>query len=156
MNIITSLIQILAATIGSFGFAILFNVRGNKLIAVTIGGCLSWTSFLLLNIFIESEPICYFIVALEVSLYAEIMARFLKSPATIFIAPSLIPLVPGASLYYTIASAFDKNTDLFVQKGLSTLALAASLAIGIIVSAVVMKLITKFLGSLKFNKKTTK
>ena len=38
MNIINSLIQILAATIGSFGFAILFNVRGNKLIAVFVLG----------------------------------------------------------------------------------------------------------------------
>ena len=149
MNIINSLIQILAATIGSFGFAILFNVRGNKLIAVAVGGCLSWSSFLTLNFFIGSEPICYFIVALEISLYAEIMARVLKSPATVFIAPSLIPLVPGASLYYTVASAFDKNTDLFVEKGLSTLTLAAALAIGIIVSAVVMKLITKFLSTLK-------
>ncbi|MBQ1965266.1 MAG: threonine/serine exporter family protein, partial [Clostridia bacterium] len=45
-------------------------------------------------------------VAFSMSVYAGIMARVLKTPATTFITTSLIPLIPGGSLYYTMAYAF--------------------------------------------------
>ena len=35
-------IQLMAALLGSLGFAALFNIRGKKLIFATIGGFLSW------------------------------------------------------------------------------------------------------------------
>ena len=147
------IIQIGAATVGSLGFAVLFNIRGRKLLSVAVGGGLGWVMFLLLNRIIESEAICYFIVALAISLYAEAMARLLKSPTTIFIAPSLIPLVPGASLYYTMAYALEGDSGLFADKALNTLKLAAALAIGIIASAVIMQFILKLLAVAKTKKR---
>ena len=71
------------------------------------------------------------------------MARVLKSPTTVFISPSLIPLVPGASLYYTMTSMFGGDLAVFVGKALSTLQLAAALAFGVIVSSAIMKFINK-------------
>lgn len=137
------LMQIITGIIGSIGFSILFNIRGAKLLAVAFGGGLGWMMFLVLNHTIGNAPIAYFVVALVISLYAEIMARVLKAPTTIFITPSLVPLIPGASLYYTMAYALDRNSELFVGKAIDTLALSSALAIGIIVSAIVMRLITK-------------
>ena len=152
MNI-TVILQILAATVGSLGFSVLFNIRGKNLIFAALGGGLSWTIFLILSYLIPNEAICYFIVALMASLYAEAMARLLRSPATIFIAPSMIPLVPGASLYYTMSNALDGNLDGFVKKGLDTLTLAAALAIGVIVSAVIMRTVTKLTAAAQKRKK---
>ena len=142
MNL-TALLQIPAAIVGSFGFSLLFNIRGKNLIFATLGGGLSWTLFLVLGYWQNNEPLRYFIVALTVSLYAEGMARLLRSPATIFIAPSMIPMVPGASLYYTMSHALSKNTEDFIQRGTATLALAAALAVGIILSAVLMHIVEK-------------
>lgn len=140
---LTQLLQILASTIGSLSFAILFNIRGNKLIAVAVGGGCGWALFLFLNHMIESETISYFVVAMVISLYAELMARVLKAPTTIFIAPSLIPLVPGASLYYTMVYALEGDSNLFTDKALSTLKLASALAVGVVTSAVLMKILTQ-------------
>ena len=92
------IIQILSGFVGTIGFAILFNVRGKRLVLASLGGFLSWLIFVLLNLHIPSEPICYFIVAFLISTYAEIMARVLKTRTTSFITPSLIPLIPGSSL----------------------------------------------------------
>ena len=39
------IIQVLAGFIGSMGFAVLFNIRGERLIAAAIGGLLSWLLF---------------------------------------------------------------------------------------------------------------
>lgn len=136
----TEFIQILAAMAGALAFAVLFNIRGIKLLAVALGGGFAWALLLLLSRAIASEALCYFIVALVVSLYAEVMARVLKSPATVFIAPCLIPMVPGASLYYTMSHALNNNLAGFLDRGLVTVKIAAALAIGIIVSTVVMRL----------------
>ena len=137
------ILQILAGFAGSFGFALLFNIRGKRLWAAALGGLLSWTFFLLLGRVIPSDPVNYFIVALLLSFYAEIMARVLKTPTTTFITTSLVPLIPGGSLYYTMASAFESNMGRFLEKGIATLQMASALALGIIVAAAVTGRLTR-------------
>lgn len=124
--------QIISGFIGSLCFGILFNMRGKKLAASACGSLLSWMLFVLLSHILQSEPIIYFIVAAIISLYSEIMARIIKTPATPLITTSLIPLIPGGSLYYTMAYAFESDLDRFIEKAVYTLQLASSLAIGII------------------------
>lgn len=145
----TEIIQILAGFVGSIGFAILFNIRGKRLVAAAAGGLFSWLLFVVLSTYITSEPINYFIVAWAISSYAEVMARVLKTPTTTFITTSLIPLIPGGSLYYTMAHAFHGNLDTFLQKAIYTLQLASALALGIIVSAALTKILYKIINSRK-------
>ncbi len=133
------MIQILAGFIGTIGFALLFNIRGKRLVMTALGGLLSWLLFIVIHHAITSEPIVYFIVACAVSLYAELMARLLKTPTTAFIITSLIPLIPGASLYYTMVYAFQGDLSTFIPKAVYTLELAAALALGIIVSATLVR-----------------
>ncbi len=146
------LLQILTGGIGSLGFALLFNIRQSRLVAASCGGLMSWALYLLLYRFISSEPVCYFIVALACSLYAEIMARKLRSPATAFITTALIPMVPGGSLYYTMAYSFDNDLEKFLERAVYTLKLAGALALGIIVATTLTKLYMKQLNRRKATK----
>ncbi|MEE0928995.1 MAG: threonine/serine exporter family protein [Acutalibacteraceae bacterium] len=136
-----ALIQIFTGFIGSCGFALLYNIRGIRFWFAGLGGLLSWSFYLTLNTFIPNEFLCYFIVAVLISVYAEIMARFLKTPTTTFIMTSLIPLVPGSALYYTMTHAFSGNVQGFIEKGIQTVGLAGALAAGIITVAGFMRLI---------------
>ena len=136
-------VQVLSAALGSLAFGILFNLWGRKLLSVTLGGALGWALFLLFSGLGMSEALAYFLVALLVSLYAEAMARLQKAPATIFVAPSLIPLVPGSSLYYTMAYAFGGDAAKFTDKAVATLMLASALAVGVMVATVIAGLIFK-------------
>lgn len=131
----TEIVEILSGFIGSMGFAALFNVRGKKFVAVAVGGLISWLLFVVLSNYITSEPINYLIVACSISAYSEIMAIILKTPATTFVTTSLIPLIPGSSLYYTMENAFRGNSEMFIQKAVYTLKLSAALALGIIISS---------------------
>lgn len=140
---ISELIQIATGLIGSLCFGILFNMRGKRLIAAAVGGLLSWGLFVVLSHFILNEPINYFIVAAVVSLYSEIMARILKTPAAPIVTTSLIPLIPGGSLYYTMSSAFESNFTMFLEKAVSTLKLACALALGIIVVTAISQFLFK-------------
>lgn len=140
------IIQIIMGFIGSLGFGILFNVRGKRLAFASLGGLLSWGLFVLFSMFLKSEPLNYFLVALIISIYAEIMARILKTPTTTFITTSLIPLIPGSSLYYTMAYAFNSDVNNFFTKAVYTLQLASCLALGIIIAVTLTQIITRSKG----------
>ena len=142
------IVQILTGFIGALCFGILFNLKGKRLLAGAIGGLLSWGIFIILSQFIVSEALNYFIVSVSISIYAEIVAKQVKTPTTPIITTALIPLIPGGSLYYTVASAFDSSFGVFSQKAIYTLKLATSLALGMILVLAVWR----FLGA-RGNKK---
>ena len=137
------IIQIFMGFLGSFGFAVLFNIRGKKLAAAAFGGLLSWSFYVILGLIVESESLRYFFVSLSLSIYAEIMARIIKTPTTTFIITSLIPLVPGGSLYYTMVDAFSGSVEKFCFSAINTLKLAVSLALGVVAVTAVVNLIHK-------------
>jgi uncharacterized membrane protein YjjB (DUF3815 family) len=134
------LMQIFTGFLGTLGFSVLFHIRGKRLVMAALGGFLSWLLFVLLGNVISSEPIRYFIVSLVTSFYAEWMARLLKTPTTTFLMTTLIPLVPGASLYYTMAYALGSDMEKFIQKAISTLKLAGALALGIVIATMIVKI----------------
>ena len=138
-------IQVLTGALGSFGFGILFNLRGRKLLITTAGGFISWAVFLLLETWIPGEPARYFLSMTAISVYAEIFARVEKAPTTTFLVPCVIPLIPGSALYYTMNYALNEQWDLFVQKAFYTLELALALALGIIAVTTATRLITLLL-----------
>ena len=128
----SALIEILSATVGTLGFAFVFNIRGKKIVFAALGGMLSWVLYLTLGFFLKDETLRYLIVSVTISVYAEILARLLKTPTTVFSIISLIPLIPGGSLYYTMTGAFSGDTLSFMGNGIRTLKLAAALSIGIV------------------------
>lgn len=135
------MIQIFTGFLGTLGFSILFNIRGRRLVAATLGGFLSWAIFVLLGNMIHNEPVRYFLVSVLISFYAEMVARILKTPTTTVLMAALIPLVPGASLYYTMAYALGSDMGRFVEKAIYTLQLAGALALGIVITTMVMRIL---------------
>ena len=122
---------IIGGFLGSLGFALLYHIKGKRLIAAAGGGILCCALFVLLGLVIKNEPVIYFLVSLATSIYSEILARALKTPTTTFIITALIPLIPGGALYYTMSSAFEGNFDIFLNNAISTLLLALALALGV-------------------------
>ena len=149
-----ALIQIVTGGLGSVGFGILFNLRGRKLLITTLGGVISWSVFLLLAHWIPSEAMRYFLSMVAISVYAEIFARVEKTPTTTFLVPSVIPLIPGSALYYTMNYALNEEWGLFAQKAFYTLELALSLALGILAVTTATRLLTALLRYIKKNKDT--
>ena len=131
MTWVDILIQILTSFFGSLGFGILFHVRGRKLLFSSLGGLIAWAMFLLLGCWISSEILRYFFVSVLISVYSEILARLCKTPATTFSVLSLIPLIPGGSLYYTMTYALQGSEEFF-PKALHTLGLASALSVGLL------------------------
>lgn len=135
------LIQIFMGFLGSLGFSILFHIRGKKLLVASLGGIMSWTVFLLLAPLFPGEASRYFFASAAVTVYAEVFARIMKTPTTTFLVPSLIPLIPGGSLYYTMNYALNEQWTAFASKAIYTLELALALALGIIAVTTVTRMV---------------
>lgn len=143
------LMQIITGALGSFGFSVLFNIRGRRLVLATLGGLMSWTVFLLLEQLLPSEPVRYFLAATAVTVYAEVFARVIKTPTTTFLVPSLIPLIPGGALYYTMNYALNEQWPAFAAKAIYTLELAAALALGILAATTLFRALNVILRKLR-------
>ena len=102
---------------GSFGFAALYNLHGKKLWTAGLGGLISWAVYLAVQVMIKNNFLINMFAAMAATIYAEMMARTLKTPATIFLISSIIPLVPGGNLYYTMNYAIAKDWKLFYLYG---------------------------------------
>lgn len=136
----TYALQIITAFLGSFGFSVLFNIRRTKLLIAGLGGMLSWSVYLLLGLYFDSDPIRYFFAAIFVTVYAEIFARIKKTPTTSYLVPAFIPLIPGGALYNTMKFALHNDWQSFGDTAVYTIQLALALSAGIIVVASVMRM----------------
>lgn len=140
MSVFEILIQIITAFLGSLGFSVLFNLRRTKLLIAALGGMLSWGLFLLLGIWITSEPIRYFFASAFVTVYAEIFARIKKTPTTSYLVPGFIPMIPGGALYNTMTFALNTNWPMFGNAAIYTIQLAVGITAGIVVVSSAMRM----------------
>ena len=127
------LLQVLMGAVGTLGFCVLFNIRGKKLPLAVLGAALSWALCVALESVVAGEPMRWFISAMFVAMWAEVLARVLKTPATTFLIPGIIPHIPGGALYNTMRLALERQWSACLSRAFYTLRLALSLAMGIIV-----------------------
>lgn len=143
------ILQLIFGLLGALGFSLLFNVSGKKIFYSTIGGLVCIAAFLFMqcigfNFFVSSV-----FAAAICGLYAELLSRLVKAPTTVFLTPSLVPLVPGGLLYYTMNFAVNGNFLEFYNLGWKTIGYAFGISIGISVVSAMCYLISKFLNLFK-------
>lgn len=73
----------------------------------------------------------YFFGALIVAILSEILARVQKKPATIYLVPGLLPLVPGGGMFETMEATVKGNLEEALLLGFSTLTCAGAIALAI-------------------------
>lgn len=135
------LVELLTACLGSLGFSLLFHIRGPKLFWTALGSMLTWGVYLL-GCNLPSLLVRAICAAGFAALYSEICARLLKSPATIFLIPSAVPLIPGGSLYYTMSSALQGDAFGLYENAMNTWKIALGISIGVAAVSTVFRLIT--------------
>lgn len=149
-------VQIAAATLSSTGFSLLFGVRHPRHLAVaTVGGGITWAVYLLFDRAGLSLFLCMFFASLVGETYAQVMARLMRSPATVFIIPAIIPLVPGSTLFYTMSWLLRGNFEKFTASGIDTLIAALAIALGMVLVILAFSVVTSVMRRArlkKFNK----
>ena len=124
-------VQLAMAFAGAFGFAMLFNLSGSKLWVSALGGAFCWGVYLLAGARGISDFVACLFAALAAGLGAQIMARVMKAPTTVFYVPMVVPLVPGRTLYYTMFSVLQKDPEAVRSYAYQTTYFCLAIAMGL-------------------------
>lgn len=133
------MIQIISAFVGSIGFAIFFKMKGKQIPFAGLGGAVTWAVYLAVQTQFEGYFVPYLVASIFVALYAEVMARINRAPAWIFITSAAVPLIPGGSLYYTMAGLVNGDQELFMTSGRSALIIALAISLGFVLEAIIAR-----------------
>ena len=129
------------AFISCLGFGVLFNVQKRTLLLAAVHGAIGWVILLSLDIPQVSYIFANLLSALVVGLLAELFAVIQKTPATSFIVIGIIPLVPGFRVYRSMLFFVRGNLDKGISEGVHSCFMAVAIAVGIILSTSIVRMI---------------
>ncbi|WP_130806792.1 threonine/serine exporter family protein [Senegalia massiliensis] len=129
------------AFISTVGFSIIFNISRDSIVKSGINGAVGWIIYIIFVEHLNSPVMGSFFGALSVGILGEFFARRFKKPATVFIIPGIVPLVPGSGMYYTMLAVTEKRFIDAAEIGSETIFIAAAIASAIIISISTAKII---------------
>ncbi len=135
--------QLLISFLSTIGFSMMFSSPKETLFHTGLAGASGWLLYSIATKLFNSVIVGSFFGALTVGILGEIFARLNKKPATLYITPGIIPLVPGAGMYYTMLALIENDFSQALNKGVETFFISAAISIGIIISSVLSKSIKR-------------
>ena len=132
--------KLLTVLLATAGYCLLINVPWRLFLPAAAGGVLSWAVYLLLRDRIQSLFYLLILVGAVSAAYSELAAKLARAPATIFLIPGLIPLVPGGFAYYAMLALVQNEFDTMRHYALLTGQWAVGLAAGISLVAVIRQI----------------
>ncbi len=146
MTPVEIIVGLLAAAVASLGFAVMFRVRKKHLLAMAIGGLLSYAVYLITGQHVGGEFFSNLLASILAAVYCELCAQLLHAPVQIYLIPVLVPLFPGGSLYYAMYHLLGKDYTPFTEQLLKTLEASLGIAGGIIVGLSAIKMLLAFVA----------
>ncbi|MET9087129.1 threonine/serine exporter family protein [Streptomyces sp. NPDC004237] len=122
------LLQIAASMVLSLTFAVLLQQERSTVLAVTLNGGVAWSVYGAMHYAGEISPVASTAAAAGlVGLFGQLLSRFRFASALPYTTAAIGPLLPGSATYFGLLSMAQNEVD----KGLVSLAKAASLAMAI-------------------------
>ncbi len=137
------------ATFATFGFCILFHVPFRCMFPAAAIGGMGWFVYQFLMELGLGITASVFIAACLVAMLADICSRLIKEAATVFVIPGILPLVPGAGIYYTMFHFIRGNMDKAAAWGTRTLMIAGAIALGLLVIASLIRIVVNTKRNIK-------
>lgn len=131
MMITTTILAIVESFLATLSYAVLFNVPKQYYTACGITGMAGWLLYLAMCQ-VTTVALASFVGTLAVVLISRIFTVRKKCPITIFLVSGIIPLVPGAGIYYTAYYLVTGQMSLAAVKGLEAVKIAFAIVLGII------------------------
>lgn len=148
------IVKVVGAFIAIAGFAIMLETPKRYVGYAGIVGAIGWLMYLVCLEGDIGEVMATFLSAAAVSVVSHIFARIFKVPVTVFLVAGILPTVPGVGMYRIAYSVISGNSEMTAYYLMSTLELAAAIAIGIFVVDAFFKLFHKDFkqNSMTYNK----
>ena len=127
------------------GFSIVFNIQLEDIVFAVIGGVIVRIVLILSKFLLAQYPFVFtMLAAFFAALYSEILANTRKEPSTLYLYPSIIPLIPGDLFCYVAFGIVWKNSDLIVTHGPSLVLSLVGISLGFVLCSTVVHYVRKF------------
>ena len=136
-------ITVFLAAAAVAGYSILFYVPWKAMVASCFVGALGWAVCQTASSFGQSTIISTLLGSFIVAAGALICSRTLHLPNTVFIIPSIIPLVPGALTYFTMRDFLAGNLNSAMSLAVDTVLTAGSIALGLFAFGAIVQVFTQ-------------
>ena len=129
------IIKIIAGTIATLGFAILFRLKPSHWPFAMLDGLFACICYFAFTELFGGNFLPNLLAAFAASVFADLFARLCKAPSTVFILPGCIALVPGGTLYYAMSNLLSENREMALEYFLITLTIGIAIGGGIIAAS---------------------
>ena len=126
------ILQGVVAFIGCLSFSIILYVPRKELVYCGFTGGFGWFIYCIINSIFNDAVISSFFSAIVVTASSRFLSHVRKQPSTLFLIPGILPLVPGAGMYYTMDAVLKGSMIESYIQAVNTLKVAGVIAIGII------------------------
>ncbi len=127
----TLFIHFLAAATGTVAFALIFDVPPKYYpLCALIGGAGFWLAEWLMTLGL-SQTESTFLATIFLTLSSRICAVWRRCPVTVFLISGIIPMVPGARVYWTAYYLVIGQPDRALSEGFTALRVAVAIVLAI-------------------------
>ena len=141
---VANIISVLSAVVGTVGFSFMLRLRLNRLPIIAVSTALCYSVYLLAIYFSFADFVANFLASIFAAFASEFLAKHVKAPVTVFLTPTILPLVPGSHLYYTIEAFFQSNFDKALYHFTALGRTIGAILLGIITVNTIMKCIKNY------------
>lgn len=138
------LLKITAVFFMGMAVGVMYRIPRQLLLAASLVGVSAWLVFYFAALNHVNIIFGSFLASLTVGFIAELLARRLRKPATVFTIPGFIPLVPGREAYTTMLHMVKGDYIEGLALGMQTLLIAGAIAFGIFLSATIYRLVVNY------------
>ncbi|MDR0817354.1 MAG: threonine/serine exporter family protein [Clostridiales Family XIII bacterium] len=133
----------------TLGFCLLFHSPARQIIVTSIIGGVGMLALVALPLIGGNSVSAVFFGTCIVAVLAEFASRAGKDATTVFILPGIIPFVPGAAIYETMAELLGKGVYPAAIKGVETFIGAGCIAVALILIASLTRILIATIGNVK-------
>jgi uncharacterized membrane protein YjjB (DUF3815 family) len=142
--ILELLLQMLYCFGASFFYALIMNAPKKTLVHSSVIASLGYLIYIVC-VNNGNLKLGFLLGTAFITFLGELYARKFKMPATIFIFPGIIPIVPGLGLYETMYEFVQNDISAALEVGVNTLVNIGAMAIA-------MAMVSLIVSKIKFNK----
>jgi len=143
MDILSLLVDYVVCFFACFAFSVILNTPKRARLHASNFGAIGYIIYLICLEFINM-PAGFFFGTLFISIASEISARVLKMPATTISTPSIVSLVPGGGIYYSMMHFVRHETAEGIAKTVETLINAGAMAVAMACTSVAFSIFKSY------------
>ena len=143
--VLSSFELVFLTLMASAGFSIVFNIQLKDLPFAALGGVIVRVVHILFKLAFPAYAFVYTIfAAFFAALYSEILAITKKEPSTLYLYPSIVPLIPGDLFYYAALGIVWGNASIFTKFGPDLALSLVGISVGFVLCSTIVHYIRKF------------